>query len=196
MGFGLLFIGYLLAFGFTSGANYIVSLVGIIGSAFLFVAAKKLSLYGSSFKAARVASLVLAGSYILNIAFQLLQTYNFLSHNSILLKTGRMLIIVSVFFFNFLMYRGIAEIAAIVGDKKLSVNAYRDLILMVVYYLFIGLTALVSALSALYTPVLSLFSTILGLIWLVLSIWLVMSAYMRICLPGDEDMPMKNGNSK
>lgn len=196
MGFGLLFIGYLFAFGFTSGANYIVSIVGIVGSVFLFTASKKLSLYSTSFKVARYASGALGVSYTLNTVLQLLQTYGIFASDTIFLKVGRMLIIASVFFFNFLMYKGIADIAVNVGDKKLSVSAYRDLILMIVYYLFIGLSATVSVHWAQYAPILSFISTVLGLIWLVLSVWLVMSAYMRICLPGDEDMPMKTRNGK
>ncbi|MBQ7822039.1 MAG: hypothetical protein IJ391_07140 [Clostridia bacterium] len=192
MGFGLLFIGYLFAFGFTSGVNFIVSIVGIFGSIVLFAASSKLMLYSSSFRITRVMSVSLGVSYLLNTIVQLLTAYNVVSDAYVLSRVCRAFIILSVFVFNMFMYFGIAEVSRSVDDKKLTVSAYRDLIVMIIYYLCTGLSFSVTGASQNIKSIIALLSALLGLVWLVLSVWLVISSYMRICLPGDEDMPIKN----
>ena len=183
MGFGLLFIGYLFAFGFTAGANYIVSIVGIIGSIIIFSASKKLSRYDKSFNLCKISGIILGISYVFNTAIQLSASTSVISADSILVKLAKILIILSVFTFNAFMYKGIYKIAHKVDDVKLSNDAVRDFIFMVAYYLTMSLTFI--------SPYISLIASILSIVWLVLSVWLTLSAYMRICLPGDEDMPEK-----
>ena len=188
MGFGFLFVGYLLAFGFTSGANYIVSLVGLIGSIFLLVASHKLSLYSKSFSVCKYFAASLGMSYILNTASQLSSAYLMIDNMAILVRICRALIIASVFLFNLFMYKGIASIAITTEDKKLTVGAYRDLILMLTYYLCMALSTLTLPIKA----YISLICAVLGLLWLVLSVLLVLSAYMRIYIPSDENNVQKS----
>ena len=187
MGFGLLFVGYLFAFGFTSGTNYIVSIIGVIGSVFLFFASQKLKLYSKHFKPAGVFSIFVGASYILNAILQLVEAKLPMQSGFKAFEISRALIIVSVFLFNLAMYLGIAQIALLAQDKKLATSSYSDLVVMVLYYLCVILAYIIG------TPVqaLLIIIPILGLVWLVLSVWLVISAYMRICLPEDKNMDEK-----
>ena len=136
MGFGLLFIGYLLSHGFTSGANYVVSLIGIIGAVILIFACKKLAVYSSEFRYAGVVSVLFALSYLFNGILQIIVTYApEVAISPFLLNFSRGAIIALVFGFNFFMYRGVAEIARFAEVNKLAVSAVRNTVFMIIYYL-------------------------------------------------------------
>ena len=112
MGFGLLFIGYLLSHGFTAGANYVVSLVGIVGTVFLLVSCGKLAIYSKNFKYARIAAAFLGAAYLVSGIVQLIHTYpTGLSIPHFLLGFSKGTIIAIVFGFNFFMYQGISDVA-------------------------------------------------------------------------------------
>ena len=194
MGFGLLFIGYLLAFGFSSGANYIVSIIGIAGAIFLFAASCKLSIYSKSFVFAKLFSVVLALSYFANPISSYIYSDVPTVPVIIISKSVKALVIISAFAFNFFMYKGVDEIARTAENTKLQISAKRDMILMIVYYFSIAAAAISSTIFQSVSNIFSLMSAVLGVTWLLLSIILTLSAYMRICLSGDEDMPLHNKN--
>lgn len=191
MGFGILLIGYLFAFGFTAGSNYVVSLLGLLGSVLLFIASTKLSVYTKHFGYARISALALALSYVVSAILSALKFAGTVDDASILLRISRALIIACVFAFHIFMYLGVADISREVEDKKLYTAACRDVILLVAYYLVTAFARVSSFLLPAACAAISLFATVLGLVWLVLSFWLVMSSYMRICLPEDKDMSPK-----
>ena len=60
---------------------------------------------------------------------------------------------------------------------------------MMIYYLDLVLAMLIKPYFPKVSGVLGLMGAVIGIVWLILSIWLVLSAYMRICFEGDEDMP-------
>ncbi len=189
MGFGLLFIGYLLSHGFTSGANYVVSLVGIVGAVIMLLACRKLSLYSASFRCAGISSAALALAYLFNGALNLISVYaNGVSLPGVLMNFARGVVIALVFVFNFYMYTGIADIARIAEVNKLAVSAVRNLVFMIIYYLVLVCSMVIRPYFPKVSGALGLAGAIVGVVWLVLSVWLVMSAYMRICLEGDEEM--------
>ena len=191
MGFGLLFVGYLLSHGFTSGANYVLSTVGIVGAVFLFFACRKLSEYTVQFRYAGVVSAILGGAYLFNCIIQLLVTYppEGISVPGILMNFSRGAIIALVFAFNFYMYLGIANIARLAQVNSLASNSVRNLVFMIIYYLDLIFAMVIRPYFTKASGILGLCGAVFGIIWLFLSVWLVMSSYMRICLPGDEDMP-------
>ena len=194
MGFGLLFIGYLLSHGFTSGANYIVSLVGIIGAVIMLFACKKLALYSREFKYAGVVSVLFAVSYFVRGILQLIVAYApELSVPSILMNLSRGAIVALVFGFNYFMYRGIADIARFAEVKELAVAAVRNLVFMIIYYLDLISVMVIRPYFPKISGALGLAGAILGLVWLVLSVWCVLNAYMKICLEGDEEMSAPHG---
>lgn len=194
MGFGLLFIGYLLSHGFTSGANYVVSLVGIIGAVILLFACKKLAVYSREFKYAGIVSVLFALSYLFNGILQLVETYGTdASVPSVLLNLSRGAIIALVFGFNYFMYRGIADIARFAVVRGLAVSAVRNLVFMIIYYLDLIFAMILKPYYPKVSGVLGLTGAIIGVVWLILSVWCVMSAYMKICLEGDEEMPDARG---
>ena len=194
MGFGLLFIGYLISHGFTSGANYIVSLVGIIGAVILFFACKKLAVYSKEFKYAVIVSVLFALSYLFNGTLQLVEAYAAdVIIPPVLLNLSRGAIIAIVFGFNYFMYRGIADIARYAEVKGLAVSAVRNLVFMIIYYLDLIFAMILKPYFPKTSGVLGLTGAIIGVVWLVLSVWCVMSAYMKICLEGDEEMPDAHG---
>lgn len=190
MGFGLLFVGYLLAFGFTSGTNYIVSIIGVAGAVFLFAASRKLKIYSKHFRLAEPFSLLVGASYITNAVFQMIESDFTTETGFLLFDISRAFIILSVFLFNLAMYLGISQIALLAEDKKLATSSYTDLVIMLVYYVCVISAYIIG------TPVKALLIAIplLGLVWLVLSVWLVITSYMRICLPEDRNMDEKKKN--
>ena len=189
MGFGLLFVGYLLSHGFTSGANYAVSLVGIVGAVIMLFACRKLSAYSVSFRHAGVSSVLLAIAYLFNGILHLISVYaSGVNLPSVLMNLARGAIIALVFVFNFYMYKGIADIARLAEVNKLAVSAVRNLVFMIIYYLVLVCSMVIRPYFPKASGVLGLAGAIVGVVWLVLSVWCVMSAYMRICLEGDEEM--------
>lgn len=191
MGFGLLFIGYLLSHGFTSGANYVVSIVGIVGAVIMFFGCRKLSDYSAKFKYAGVVSIAFSLAYVFSGLIQLVSVYppspDFVIPQ-LVTNLSRGLIIALVFVFNFYMYLGISDIARIAQVDSLSVGAVRNLVFMIIYYVVLISSKVIKPYFGEASGVLGLAGAVIGIVWLVLSVWCVMSAYMKICLEGDEEM--------
>ena len=91
------------------------------------------------------------------------------------------------------MYRGIADIARFAEVKELAVAAVRNLVFMIIYYLDLVSAMVIRPYFPKISGALGLAGAIIGLVWLVLSVWCVMSAYMKICLEGDEEMSAPHG---
>lgn len=185
MGFGILFCAYFFAFGFTPGANYIVSIVGIIGTVLLYIASRKLSVHSKAFRLSSYASIILALSYVVNAVIKLVVT------DEDILNLMQAVIVLAVFAYNFLMYKGISEISLVAENKIVHSKAVSMMILIIIYYLIVAFASVSSYFSFKITPVISIMSALFGIVWLIGSLWLIFSAYMRICMPGDEDMPLK-----
>lgn len=189
MGFGILFVGYLLAFGFTSGTNYILSIIGIVGTVFLYIASKKLGIYSRKFKICTNIAPVLSAVYILNAILQLLDVFSLFAASEIIQKLVYCLVIAVVFAYNLYMYLGIADIAVIAENKSIRVNAMRNLLLMVVYYVSIPLSRFILTVFPKAAQISFALTSLLSVLWLVLSIVLLLSAYMRISTGDDETTP-------
>lgn len=196
MGFGYLLVGYVFAFGFTSGSNYILGMAGALGALILLIASNKLSLYSKRFAYLRIVSVILACAYIFNAVLSFLGTKDIISPSSTLVGIARALIVIVTFVFHAFLYLGIAEIAHDADDEKLRVSSLRDLVLLIVYYLFTALSNVARVAFVSISSYFSLVTTVIGLFWLVMSFMLVLNSYMRICLPEDKDMSVKNKSSK
>lgn len=187
MGFGTLFVGYLFAFGFTSGTNYVMSLIGVFGTLFLFKASKQLSLYSKHFKTCIYMNAALFVSYILNTLSQANIAFDFINIPDIIYDCVRVLLIISVFLYNLFMCLGIADIAKIAENKLVRVNAQRNIILLIFYYVLVIFGPLVSSLIAGSGNIIAIITSAVGIIWLVLGVTLTLSAYKRITIEGEEE---------
>lgn len=190
MGFGILFVGYLFAFGFTSGTNYVMSLFGIMGTIFLFRASRLLSRYTKRFSVCVYLSAVLFATYIFNAGLQILEAYSLLSINAFVSKLAYVLLVCTVFVYNLYMYLGISDIALIAENKKVRVSALRNLILMVIYYISVSFGPVIYMDFPKTTHIVKVLTMGLGVIWLILNIVLVLSAYMRIGTEGEEEISL------
>ncbi|MBE6606013.1 MAG: hypothetical protein E7635_03125 [Ruminococcaceae bacterium] len=90
------------------------------------------------------------------------------------------------------MYKGISEIALIAENSIVHLKAVRMTIIVIIYYLTVASASISSYFSFKITPLISLLSALFSIIWLIGSLRLIFYAYMRICMPGDEDMPIKH----
>lgn len=186
MGFGILFCAYFFAFGFSPGANYIVGIVGIIGTVLLYIASHKLAVHSKTFVFATYASIILTLSYAISVVINFVTTAEDVS------KLMQAFMILAVFTYNFLMYKGISEISLIAENSIVHLKAVRMTIIVIIYYLTVASASISSYFSFKITPLISLLSALFSIIWLIGSLRLIFYAYMRICMPGDEDMPIKH----
>ncbi len=193
MGFGVLFVGYLLSFGFTSGANYVMSILGIIGTIFLFKASKLLGRYTNKFKISGYFAIILSIAYIYNAVLQVMNTYfSSVNVSTFIERLAYISLVSAVFAYNLIMYLAISDIARTAENTRVRVSAQRDIVLMVIYYTFVSLLPLLTGFMTNYEYIISAFVKLVGILWLILSIILVLSAYMRIGLEGENEQETIN----
>lgn len=190
MGFGTLFIGYLFAFGFTSGTNYIMSLIGVFGTLFLYKASKQLSVYSKHFKTCIYVNTALFISYILNTLCQANIAFGVISLPGIICDVVRILLIISVFLYNLFMCLGIADIAKTAENKIVRVSAQRNIILLIFYYTLVVFGPVVLRLIPGIGNIIAIITSAVGVIWLVLNVTLTLSAYKRITIEGEEEQTL------
>ena len=184
MGFGTLFVGYFLLlnltyYGFTDAIAAALMLLGLY----------KLSPINQHFKMASIASaLFLAfsvgelGIAAYEMLFRSISTPALVS----ILSIGRCLLIGLLTAF---MLRGIAEVAKEVDIPDLHSKASRlSVISAVVYSMWIVLEAPLSFMGDFIPAVLSLIVMLATFALLIVNLTVIYSCYMKICMPGDEDI--------
>ncbi len=191
MGFGILFIGYVLAYLFIlTPFGYFFELVG---TGLMLYAFTKLAEYNKSFKYAFVAALPLLlialFSSVINTMANFGSTY---VPPELLITVVSYVKLLCNMIFHFACLTAVADIAKETGSTKIRSAAYRNLIIYGLYFALV----LVSNLPALREnesvyAVLALAGNIFWLAWVMLNGILLYSCYMRICDENDTEMTAK-----
>jgi hypothetical protein len=192
MGFGTLFVGYFLLLNLTY-----YGFTDLIAAAVMLLGLYKLSGVNQYFKSATVATAVFLafslgefGVAVYEIFVRAIGSATLVSVMSI----ARCIIIGVVTVF---MLRGIEAVAREVDVENLPRKASRLIkVTAVVYSAWIILEAPLSFINDYVLAVLSLFTILATIALLIANLTAIYSAYMRICMPGDEnagDKPSRFG---
>ncbi len=193
MGFGLLFIGYLLTFLLSMAGGY-GAYPAIVGCIVMLYAMTKLVDYEPRFKYAffSVMPMALCVAFDLSVAVSaLLGGYlpGFLGW-SVTADVVKYAKFVFELVFHIALLSSVAKIALDTGIEKTARAAWRNLIIYGVYFA----TAVVSSFlpgSLPIAPYLLMAQFLLYLIWMILNSVALFSCYMRICDEGDQEMKAK-----
>ena len=187
MGFGTLFIGYFLLLNLTYSG-----FTDVIAAAVMLLGLYKLSGVNKQFKQSMIAMAVF-------FAFSLgefgISTYE-LFMGSIgspamvsLISIARCWIIAT---FTFFMLKGIEAVAKEVDVEGLPAKASRlSVCTIVIYSAWIILEAPLSFIPDIVLAFLSLITILATIVLIIANLTVIYSAYMRICMPGDEELKDK-----
>ncbi len=187
MGFGILFIGYLIGTntlvypGFTKIFSYLVMLLAMT----------KLAPYNRSLKS---AFYTLIPTAVFGFGYLLLEIAGFFSLISgegkeLLFRLTPLICYIFEFAFLFLLLHGLQALAKETEVKKLEVEAFRNRIFTVVYYLLLLAGQFnYGENAAKFLIRYNIVVLILGLVLVFLNTKLFFGYYMWICLPEDTEM--------
>ena len=194
MGFGLLFVGYIMTVFNVPMLGLIGTLIRMGGCAVMLCGALKLKHYckafGLTFIGASVMAIMTAVLLFVDIDGFLFE--NLISNKRLVTDFGANVIGYvdqgSTFVFNSLLLWGIYRIAKDTEIKSIEIGAVRNYILVCVYHAvylisFLPISAIQSA-----SYEFALITWILNLAWMILDLWLLFVCYSRICDEDDVDM--------
>ena len=202
MGFGLLLIGYALAFAFTISASSLgaggtsVSAVpyffsDVVGGLLMTYAFSKLSAYEKRFRFALVSS----AAFSILCVISAVNRFVIQSSNYLFLRIIESLTAVSIIALHFTLFFAIISISRSVGLMKVSIKARRNLIVMILYFTIYSLTLLLRHnLENTYpgfVKYLYLFLTVFQFVWLFINLILIGSCLKWI---GEEGEDLVNSN--
>lgn len=198
MGFGFLLLGYLMFFNIQAQSISIDPFCDLVGYILMLIGLCKLCKYNRGFRYAKYVDIVLLPIGVLTLLLQVQSTFAARGISSVLdVLTGvasvyRVLLSFLVLLFHAALYWGIYEMATEVALPKLRKASLRNLILTVLYYVFILLLHLfrepLGTLGTYFNGPMQLY----GYLWILLGAVCIFNCYRLICLPGDEDMPPRN----
>ena len=190
MGFGILFIGYIIMSVFS--LNPFGDLAQLVGYSVILYALLKLSPYAKNFVYAKYTAfpLILYSAYasVLTVIDKLGFNTAGMDGAKIYLKP---IVAIIVFAFHLFLLFGIRELAKLTELAKLSDKAVRNFIVGVFYFALSVFGMLNTPIKEDFTKYFGLPTLLIGLVWYILNIILIYSCYMWICLEGDEDMARK-----
>ncbi|MBQ8578536.1 MAG: hypothetical protein IJ449_11320 [Clostridia bacterium] len=200
MGFGTLFVGYMLLLSIPLRSmgicaevlGYIVMLRALSGDL--------LGQYQRGFANAKRACFVLLPFGIFSLGLQVLSwlgmdtLYNTVYNATSLVYT--VLLSASLLLFHYYLLDGVEQQARDVELTDIVRQAMRNRIMTAVYFIlmiavnFLDIPAVTDVIP--YTSLVGVVS-LFGVVWIVLNAKMIFNCYMWICLPGDEDMPPREG---
>ncbi|MBQ8276181.1 MAG: hypothetical protein IJZ02_06125 [Clostridia bacterium] len=192
MGFGILYLGYLIAF--LLYLNPYAAVTRLIGYCVIFAALAKLRRHNRWFAFSQTAviplmALALADS-VIDITTRIMGEG---TPSAMTAATGgietAMTLLLLVFHVCLLM--AVYTIAQDTELPSLAAAARRNIVLIAAYAVLHGIWSLPVQLGDSYTVTLSLMLFVLQLVWTVADLILIFRCYMWICLEGDEDMAQK-----
>ncbi len=191
MGFGTLFIGYFLILNLTY-----YSITDVIAASVMLLGLYKLSPVNKQFKLAMYTSCAFLGFSVLELAaemYRMIFTPVLPSLFVSLMSAGRSIIVCAV---TVTLLRGIYAVAQEVDISELMRKArLRGIYAALVYALWLILELPLDFLPITLLAIMSFVTIIATLIVTVLILSTIYTAYMRICMPGDEDV-MKDKPSR
>lgn len=181
MGFGILLIGYFIAFTSMLTTSYYFG--DVIGGLIMLYALSKLSRYSSRFKSA-------AASAVVFTALSLAGGISFLlgSSDGVVPTFLRVVKTVSVLALHIYIFSAISHMAADADDMKLSLKARRNVIVISAYYAFATVNIIVSNFmnDELMNWYMTVILCIYGIICVVLGSLVIHSAFARLFVVGEE----------
>ena len=191
MGFGILFVGYILAFFMMLVTyGYFFELLGVLLMLYAFT---KLSDYNANFKLAFIATLPLL---LLSLATTGLNVSGFFGYDfsksiftTVVIPYCR--IAFNLVFHGALFY-AVGDIARETECNGIKASAYRNAVVYAMYFVLqlIVYIPAVSANETLFTS-LGMCGNVLWLCWVALDAVMLFSCYMKICDESDEEMKAK-----
>lgn len=190
MGFGILFIGYLIAS--VLSINPFGDITRLIGFSIILFALVKLSPHAKGFRAAKYFSLALILASGASGALTLAERFG-ADVGAFALTKQILLYSVTVLFYAFHLFLlfGIRELARAVELSKLADKALRNFIIGSFYFVLTFVGSLDTPFKESFANYLGLPTLVIGLVWYILNAVLIYSCYMWICLEGDENMERK-----
>lgn len=190
MGFGILFLGYIIMSVFS--LNPFGAIAQLLGYSIITYALVKLSPYAKNFKIAVYTVIPLtatsAFSSVLTVCERIgLGTSGLDGVKEILGPV----VAVLVFAFHLFLLFGIREIAIFTELPKIADRAVRNFVVGVFYFALTLIGSFDIPALADFAKYFGLPTLLIGLLWFVLNIVLIYSCYMWICLEGDENMERK-----
>ena len=189
MGFGILLIGYALAFAFALSPYYFFA--DIFGGLVMAYAFFKLSAFQRKFRYAGITSIIYAVFSCINM----LERLSIVNFPPIIGKLTEALVAGCVITVHIFMFISISALAEEVGLPKLNMKARRNLIVLILYYLFYSLALL--SFDRLYDfyPNIAVYTaqffSLFQIFWLLLNIILIGSCCKWIGVEGEE-LPKSN----
>lgn len=179
MGFGIMFIGYLIAFA-GSLVPQISFLAYILGSGIILFSLRKLIFENKLFIVSAVFVFLLEVSSIISLGIELFDTSNKVSTVFGYIAVG------SAFMLNFFLMLAIYILANDVGVLKVKIFSIISMVLVEADVVFYVLGQVISSKFALDR--LLIFHYIFLFAYIILSSVTIFNSYMRICYEGDENM--------
>lgn len=180
MGFGILLIGYFLAF--VTSFAHIYFFADVIGGAVMVYALYKLSAYSDKF--AKTLPNAMLFTFISAI-YAIMSMFHASGSVMLIINSAR---IIAIFFFHVYMLTSLEDMAKGADDSKLAARTKRNLWLISVYYV---LNFFVNFLGTYIksTPIayLSVIIYLYGIVSVLMNVWLLHSAYCRLYIEGTQE---------
>ncbi|MBR5452851.1 MAG: hypothetical protein IKV54_02110 [Clostridia bacterium] len=192
MGFGLLAIGYMFMLDFGGPNAAFDYLPDIIGFLLMFAGVSKLSVYNRGFRYAKILLIPLIAMGGVTLVFDIVSILGF-SLNTVAQTASDMNDSLSVFFkfaYHVALMLGIRDIGRETELPRISFRAIRNMSVTVFYYLLYLVCDFLPVAEE-QRQIFALIIQLFGIFVVLLNLVLLLSCYMRICLEGDEDMPIK-----
>ncbi|MBR5869821.1 MAG: hypothetical protein IKZ09_02180 [Clostridia bacterium] len=195
MGFGILLLGYPLILSVTMHSMGFC--FEILGYLIMLRAFTCLGEYGKYFRYARyaVSALIPLGAFSLVLQsfswFGAEELYETVS--SVVSVPYNILLAIAMLVFHMFLLLAVKTIAAEVDLPRLVTEAMRNIVVTWLYFAAVIVSCFLNVPSVTahmpYYKILG-YVSMFGVIWILLNAKMIFVCYMRICLPGDEDMPV------
>ena len=192
MGFGLLFIGYLFTLDYSLQRVTFDLLPDVIGYLIMFSAMCKLAPYNKGFGYAKLLLLPLVALGGVTAAFEVAGVVGYTPGSIIVdvVKTCSALSKFFMFAYTVALTIGIRDIARETDLPNVVFRAIRNMAMSSLYYVAYIATDFMPIDGA-KAQMVNMVVYTFGVLIIFINLILIFSCYMRICLEGDEDMPVK-----
>lgn len=194
MGFGILFLGYLLTFVIVATLEQLG--IGfaclLLGYSLMLIALRRLQLYHRSFTAAKwlLAPLLVTALYsgVVSVA----NLFLWQLPPVVLRMEGAVNVVVAVLLlcFNFALLYGIRSLAAEISLQRIATSATRNAVFVGIYGVLFALVQ-VPFVAEQAKKALAMSVWMVQLVWIFCNLWLLVTCAKDICPAGDEEVAPK-----
>lgn len=187
MGFGTLFIGYFLLLNLTY-----YGFTDVIAAAIMLLGLYKLSSVNKQFKMAAVASGVFLAFSLFEFGVATYELFVKRTDSATFVSVMSILRCITICALTFLMLKGMELVAKEVEVENIPAKASRlSKVTAAVYCAWIILEAPLTFINDYVLAVLSLITILATIALLISNLTVIYGCYMRICMPGDENLTDK-----